>query len=221
MKKMKKKLWAGLATGLVLLGVLRNANATSILTLTGGYFDEGISSFELTAALSDSGTFKVISWNVNGYDASNIDYIGSDPTYIHVLTDNGPPSLGDGISLLHIQQHIGYFDGLDSGLQPAGANNSFNIYFSDPTGSLTFANLSNYASSIGWASCDYWFELDGRYGEVGTRISISADDDCVPVPEPATMFLMGTGLAGLVGISRKNNGNTRQHSRSCRPRSVN
>lgn len=201
--QMKKKFWAGLATGLVILGVLRNANATSILTLTGGsYFGDGISSFELTATLSDTGTFKVVSWYVNGHAASNIDYIDSDPTYIQVLTDNGPPFLGAGISLLHVQQHVGYFYGLDSGLQPAGANNSFNIYFRDPTGSLTFANLTNYTSSIGWAACDYRFELNGRYGEVGTKISISDEDDCTPVPEPATMFLMGTGLAGLVGVSR-------------------
>jgi hypothetical protein len=37
----------------------------------------------------------------------------------------------------------------------------------------------------------------------GTTASFSSSSSAVPVPEPATMLLLGIGLLGLVGTTRK------------------
>lgn len=49
------------------------------------------------------------------------------------------------------------------------------------------------------------FDIDGQ--TFNTSVSVFADD-VAPVPEPATMLLLGGGLFGLAGIARKKIGRT-------------
>ena len=57
---------------------------------------------------------------------------------------------------------------------------------------LSVINAGNVLMNAAWASQGD-FELT----------SLSFDGDVEPVPEPATMLLFGTGLAGLAGFGRK------------------
>lgn len=47
------------------------------------------------------------------------------------------------------------------------------------------------------------FGLRDRLGDRGFLLRLSAGADAAPVPEPASMFLIGTGLAGLAAYRRR------------------
>lgn len=87
----------------------------------------------------------------------------------------------------------------------AYANYAFNLssYLDRMTAQYLYFSLGfNYPTQSGPIAVD-WIQLTAtgiKLVDDGTGSSI---DPVAPVPEPATMLLVGTGLIGLIGVARK------------------
>jgi hypothetical protein len=94
---------------------------------------------------------------------------------------------------------FGKFEFLTSGSGSSRANPlSFDVFA--PVGqSLTIENLSTALSTEGYLFAGHIADFNG-----GDSAKFASDGQAlVPVPEPGTMLLLGSGLAGLVGYGKK------------------
>ncbi len=182
---MKKKLVAGLATGLLLLGFAGFTSANTLTDTT--YFDANG-----TTATEDyvghgygsvnklDGIFDYVTWEHQFTFDPAADVINSATLALSLRDDNDRDWL-----IFNLELGFGFGEDLswDFGEVDTGVY-SYNIGVS---------SLYDGAYRVTLASLGGDFYIDK------SELTI----DYTPTPEPATMLLFGTGLAGLAGVARR------------------
>jgi hypothetical protein len=164
---------------------------TSFITLDNGIYQEGSGSVKMT-------------WNGDVNDRGYFDWVlpgTPDFTNTKITFDAYPPPFISEISLELIDANGNIAQGWLWNVQP-GMTNQFNT-LTVVTGAQSGA--SSYSVGNGDITQIARLRFDERSINGGLSYNYWDSASVQPVPEPTTMVLLGTGLAGLIGSRRKKN----------------
>ena len=199
---MRKKLLAGLATGLFLMGMASLSSATPIAGgLSGSYYNDAQFSHPSWNNLQFTQIDPTINFNW-GSGSPNSGLLGND---IYSIKWDGQ-IMADSTGTYNFQttsddSSMLYIDG--STVVDNGGNHASRSKYGaiDLTAGLHDIELTYHEWSV-WANVVLSWQQNGNY-EVIDANHLYNDDGNNPVPEPATMLLFGTGLAGVAAIRIK------------------
>jgi len=163
----------------------------------------------------------------DGFTNIHFNYSHADNTNTSSIFDQGNSTLGityseigsNGFLDTNVNFGITTFSSATVASDESSVKTSFDIrdiFYSGITGSFSFqsmATLSNYVDTA-----DSYLKDNGKFSfEVGPKLSVISFDsragtkttidftsgDVSAVPIPAAVWFMGTGILGLVGLSRK------------------
>jgi hypothetical protein len=187
---MMKKLVAGLAAGVFMFGMVWAANASTLTSTI--QMDNGYEIFISTSDLSAGDSFGAHNDWYTAYTDSTTLLAGTD-YYLHVYGYDQGGYAG----------FLGYFTLTGTDHVFSNGNSTFTTNTTDWKGNNTGWG-SSYLDSLtdlGWRG-EHWIWAgdvqSDDYAYFSTKISSTSGTN--PVPEPATMLLFGSGLAGIMGF---------------------
>lgn len=197
---MKKRLLAGLAVGVMLLGAAGAASATAIdfeSTALGGY--SSLSFTDLTITYTN-GDFDVVDASpgapISGHALTSWwQSPGANPFLITFNDNTNVKDFSIGVGDYNEDEDNTYLQAFDADWNLIGSD-----YYLNPSWKYGGDNLS-VITDTAIKYVKFWDSEPYAGAVLWDNISYASEEN--PVPEPATMFIMGAGLTGLVAVRRK------------------